>query len=317
MRNPFSRFVWLVIFVLALLAFGLARMTKAALLDGAAVSDGVTEAAHVSETASAVSPSPATLSGASTSVTLDSTVGKAAERGSVNVIANPAPLEALLAAALPLLIATFKSKIPEDKRKWIPVFAPILGELISHFFTTLPNGSGLVAGLAAVGVREIKDQHSNSGEGTGASGASKGGSPNGIVTGLGMAFVFAAGLLLFCGSLAGCARLDPKGIYHGDKVAYDVDATIDGAYSALDSFVQWHRANAVIVDAKWPEIAAFARQLEGGEGDQWVDDTLDLRDAYTKNPSAENRTALDRAVAVLTTALAKAAVYQARLAGGK
>lgn len=138
-----------------------------------------------------------------------------------------------------------------------------------------------------------------------------GGNSNGIVTAIGMAFLILFAVPL-CGT--GCARLAPQGIYHGDKIAYDADALIDGAYAALDSFVEWHRANASVVDSKWPEIAAFAKQLEGGEGDQWIDDVLDLRDAYSKNPSAENRTKLQQGLAVLQTALAKAAVYQARLA---
>jgi hypothetical protein len=129
---------------------------------------------------------------------------------------------------------------------------------------------------------------------------------------MGIAF----GLLLFCGVLAGCAHLDAKGIYKGDKVAYDADAVIDGGYAVLDGFVQWHRANAAVVDVKWPEIAKFAKQVEDGEGDQWIDDALDLRDAYSKNPSAENRTKLQQAVSVLQTALAKVAVYQARLLPG-
>jgi hypothetical protein len=95
-----------------------------------------------------------------------------------------------------LIIAALKSRVPERFRKWIPIVAPILGEALASLATNLPHGSGLIAGLAGVGLREIKDQHlpaaeaaNNSGKG----GADKIGAALGLIL---LAFV------CFCAS--GC-----------------------------------------------------------------------------------------------------------------
>jgi hypothetical protein len=133
MKNKFTRFVWAVVLFLALLAFGFARVKAA---DDTVPAHGVTEAAPSSEGIGAASPG-------------------------ATAIANQAPLQAALALLIPLAIAFFKSRvdIPDKYRKWIPVVAPVLGELVASLATNMPHGSGALAGLAAVGLREVKDQH--------------------------------------------------------------------------------------------------------------------------------------------------------------
>lgn len=95
-----------------------------------------------------------------------------------------------LALLVPAIIAGFKRWVPEDKRKWLPIAAPILGELLAALATSLPHGSGAVAGAAGVGVREALDK----GKRIGADAAA--------VLLLGCSLFFLSG----CASAAGVAR---------------------------------------------------------------------------------------------------------------
>lgn len=67
---------------------------------------------------------------------------------------NPVGWAGLVALIVPALIGMFKSKVPERFRKWLPIAAPIIGEILTQVFTSLPNGAGGLGGLAGVGVRE-------------------------------------------------------------------------------------------------------------------------------------------------------------------
>jgi hypothetical protein len=249
------------------------------------------------------SPNP-TITDAKSGVTSSPTIV-------TNAPVSFAPLvQALVAVGLPLLIAWLKQWIPQDKRKWIPFFAPILGEALASVATSLPHGAGALAGLAGVGVRELKDQHFPAAEEPNQSG--KGGGNNiGAALGVIFAIVAWSSMIIVPIATTGCAHVSKQSVYLGDQYAYDTDLVIDGAYTVLNEFVEWETANHEFVKANWPEVAKFAQELIDN-GDQWVDDALDLRDAYQANPTPENRSKLERAVAVLRVALSKAAIYSAK-----
>lgn len=67
------------------------------------------------------------------------------------------PPQAMIALVLPVLVGMLKGFVPEKFRKWIPLAMPLLGELLTQLLSSLPSGSGVVAGLAGVGVREAVD----------------------------------------------------------------------------------------------------------------------------------------------------------------
>lgn len=69
--------------------------------------------------------------------------------------ASGLPAQAIVALVVPMLLGFLKGYLPEKYRKWIPLAAPLLGELLTQIFTSLPNGGGALAGAAGVGVREV------------------------------------------------------------------------------------------------------------------------------------------------------------------
>lgn len=165
-------------------------------------------------------------------------------RGEGVAATQPSPIQALVAFAVPLLIAAFKSRIPERFRKFIPIIAPILGEVLSQLVTSLPAGSGALGGLAGVGLREIKDQHlpkKNDGD--------VGGSSNGITTALGMAFV----VIL----LLGCAQLKPG----ADPVVVRAEQTAQLANSTFELFLRLENDRRAFYRTNAPELHAAAEWL--------------------------------------------------------
>jgi hypothetical protein len=116
-----------------------------------------------------------------------------------------------------------------------------------------------------------------------------------------------AGLLL-----TSCRALAPGGAYQGDQVLYHAELTAITAYDVIHTFVKWEHENRAAL-AVWPEVKQAADTMRKG-APQWFKSAYALRDAYAAAPTAENRAALEKALAVLRSALNEAAGYLARAA---
>lgn len=119
------------------------------------------------------------------------------------------------------------------------------------------------------------------------------------------------GLVLLCGALAlgatGCRNLAPDGVYKGDKVLLEAEAAIVTSYELVDTFLKWEKDNRALL-AQWPEIKKGADSLRR-QFPAWHRTANNLRDVYVANPSGTNAQNLSKALALLRTALAEAAMY--------
>lgn len=121
----------------------------------------------------------------------------------------------------------------------------------------------------------------------------------------------------------GCARLSPgtaanPSPYGGvsasgelktpDRILYDADFAIATAYDALHAFVKWEYDNRQALVGT-PEIKQAADKIRAG-APAWFRSAVAVRDAYAVNPSADNRTALQRALDTLQQAIVEANKYR-------
>lgn len=116
--------------------------------------------------------------------------------------------------------------------------------------------------------------------------------------------------LLLCHS--GCGTLDQTGVYAGDEILYESEVVIPTSYELIHTFVTWEKDNRAVL-AKWPEIKRSADAMRAG-AKQWIASANALHDAYKLDPTPPNGAALQRALAVLRTALNEAARYMAQAA---
>jgi hypothetical protein len=227
-------------------------------------------------------------------------------------VSNPVGVSAIVAILVPMLIAGIKPRVPKPLRKWLPLLAPVLGEilmqLISGLFAALPNGLGAVAGSAGVGLREAKAQHFPKAEDTNPSGKGGGFNSGAALSSFFLVFALLGAVVI---PFSGCARtLATGGVYQGDKVLFEADRAIDGAYETLHAFVTWEYENRAALSA-YPEIGEAAKEVRL-HAREWIDDAMALRDAYATNPTGVNRTKLQRAISVLRKGLAIAARHQSK-----
>lgn len=110
-------------------------------------------------------------------------------------------------------------------------------------------------------------------------------------------------------AIQGCKsrNLDPAGVYQSDKVLYDADKTIVESYEVLHAFVKFEHDNRVAL-AGSPEVTKAADKVREN-AQQWVRSAINLRDAYAKSPTPENRSKLDDAIRILRQAIAEASSY--------
>lgn len=99
-------------------------------------------------------------------------------------------------------------------------------------------------------------------------------------------------LLLF---VAGCGgTLAPEGVYKGDKVLYNADATLDTTKSTVDTFLVWEMTYRGVVGKDVTQAADRIRveypKVHAGY--------YSARDAYLLNPTPQNKTALENALSV-------------------
>lgn len=115
---------------------------------------------------------------------------------------------------------------------------------------------------------------------------------------------------------AGCAKLAPAGSYNGDAFLFQVEQTTVTGYALLHDFVTWEKANQTLLSAT-PGIHAAADNVRK-HAKEWFATLNRLHDAYTANPTAENKAALQKALDVINQAVQEALGYFAKYGpGGK
>ncbi len=120
-------------------------------------------------------------------------------------------------------------------------------------------------------------------------------------------FALLVALLL---SLQGCGTLDPAGVYKGDAVLYHSELGITTSYELIHTFVEWEMDNRTIL-SKWPEIKKAADDMRKN-APRWKATADAMHDAYEAYPSDTNKQALEKALAILKTAMTEATKYMAK-----
>jgi len=92
-----------------------------------------------------------------------------------------------------------------------------------------------------------------------------------------------------------------------DRVLYDADFAIATSYSTIRNFVKWELDNRAAL-ASTPGVKKAADRLRAG-AKEWFKSAVAVRDAYAANPTAENRSALQKALDVLQQAVLEANRY--------
>src|SRR5688500_11085239 len=92
-------------------------------------------------------------------------------------------------------------------------------------------------------------------------------------------------LALFAFGPVGCnsTRLDPSGVYQGDKFLYEAERAIIAAHDTFREFLKWELQFRAVLP---PEVSRAADHVRSNER-QWIGTANALRDAYVSAPSAE------------------------------
>lgn len=114
---------------------------------------------------------------------------------------------------------------------------------------------------------------------------------------------------LFSPGCAGNVKLDPAGEYHGDTFLYQTDIAITSSYAVLDTFVTWEYTNRPLL-SKQSGVTKFADSIRK-DAKHWFDSAHALRATYAAQPTPENKINLQKALALIQTALTQAATYMA------
>lgn len=120
-------------------------------------------------------------------------------------------------------------------------------------------------------------------------------------------------LLFFMAVMAGCGTLAPDGPYKSDKTLYAADKAITESYDVMHTFVLWEYRNRATL-AKWPEIKKSADTVRAG-AQGWIESAIRLRDVYAANPTENNKLSLDKALAILSQAIAEVSTQMAKQGG--
>lgn len=109
--------------------------------------------------------------------------------------------------------------------------------------------------------------------------------------------------LAMCLVGGGCRALAPGGVYNGDKVLAQSELAISTSHDVASAFLKWEKANRSVLPQ---EVKQFAFNLRR-DYPQWHATAYAVRDSYVAGGS--DATALQKAIAVLQTAVAQAAGY--------
>jgi hypothetical protein len=92
---------------------------------------------------------------------------------------------------------------------------------------------------------------------------------------------------------------------------YTTDVSINASKTVIQGFLRWEKDNRALVQAQWPDVTTYAIKLSN-DAPKWLQSAVRLRDAYTANPTAANKTAFDAAMDVLNQAVTEAQKYLAQ-----
>lgn len=107
----------------------------------------------------------------------------------------------------------------------------------------------------------------------------------------------------------GCAtRLDPEGVYKGDKVLYNADRVINSSYRIVHDFVTWEQQYRNSLPADVSRAADRVRQNARAT----IQSAVNVREAYAQNPTDSAKSGLIRAIDVLQALLDEALGYMSK-----
>lgn len=92
---------------------------------------------------------------------------------------------------------------------------------------------------------------------------------------------------------------------------YTTDVSINASKTVIQGFLRWEKDNRALVQAQWPDVTTYAIKLSN-DAPKWLQSAVRLRDAYTANPTAANKSAFDAAMDVLSQAVTEANRYFAQ-----
>lgn len=123
---------------------------------------------------------------------------------------------------------------------------------------------------------------------------------------------FVVGCLLFAAapvsavmSLQGCAGVAKEGVYRGDKTAFVSDSSAVASFNVIDAYLKFEETNRATISLDASKAADYLR----ANARKWRDSYFAVRDAYVDSPTPENRSAMDKALAVLVAGASQAKLY--------
>lgn len=125
--------------------------------------------------------------------------------------------------------------------------------------------------------------------------------------------IYSYGILAFLALLltigpSGCSKttLAPGGAY-SDVTVYQADKTINSAYDIMHDFVAWERKHRAVL-AAYPDIGKSAQHIRDNAR-SYQESAQAMLDAYKKDPSAGNKSALQTSLTMLQAALVESQKY--------
>lgn len=118
-------------------------------------------------------------------------------------------------------------------------------------------------------------------------------------------------LVAACFSETGCStKIDPAGVYQGDKTLYNADKAISESYDVMTAFLRYELSNREALRST-PEVGKAADNIRDN-AQRWIKSAVALRDAYATSPTGANKSKLNQAIAVLRQAVTEASGYLAK-----
>ncbi len=105
--------------------------------------------------------------------------------------------------------------------------------------------------------------------------------------------------------VTGCATVAKDGAYRGDKVLLNADSSMVASFSVIESFLRYEQQNRATLPVRTTEVADYFR----ANARKWRDSYFAVRDAYAIAPTPDNRSAMEKALALITAGATQAQLY--------
>ncbi len=105
--------------------------------------------------------------------------------------------------------------------------------------------------------------------------------------------------------VTGCATVAKDGVYHGDKVLLNSDSAMVASLTIIDSFLQYEKTNRATLPLRTSQVADYLR----ANSRMWRDSYFAVRDVYAAAPTPDNRTAMKKALDLITAGATQAQLY--------